>query len=81
MIKTKELKIKEKTEAQGDIIHGSAFEHVCRPESKLTKTNQIKEMDLEALEQLKSISVSCVREKILKLQQGKGFLHGSLKPF
>lgn len=38
--------------------------------SKLTKTNQIKEMDLEALEQLKSISISCVREKILELQQG-----------
>ena len=38
--------------------------------SKLTKTNQIKEMDLEALEQLKSISVSCVREKIFELQQG-----------
>lgn len=38
--------------------------------SKLTKTNQIKEMDLEALEQLKSISISCVREKIFELQQG-----------
>ena len=38
--------------------------------SKLTKTNQINEMDLEALEQLKSISISCVREKIFELQQG-----------
>jgi len=38
--------------------------------TKLTKLKQIKEVDLDSLEQLKSTSISYAREKISELQQG-----------